>query len=242
MKNAKMLIDILARIDALYWPFRGDLDARRAVYELRQDYRELGLSWRIGGDAAARQAKLRELDAMAGAGRISVVRAPGHKSAFVKLTDAVDTELRRLACLADYQASLHLLGCLKEEIAAGRCFSHCGQTWVRETHLAGIAYGEPDTGRILGAYAEYMLPLLVRGLAESNADIQGRVWYTLTPAGEAIAPSWQEAESLPLRGYDPAARKRYLTATRRERGRLADCTPRNPQDIEPIPLPVSTGL
>jgi len=237
-----MLLEVLAKTDAVFWPCRmKDLDARRAIEEMRVDFRELGLAWRVGGASSTRQAGLRELDALAAEGRLLVTRAPGRQAAYVKLPDAVDTELRRQACQADYENALPLLGWLQSEIGRGQCYDHCGRTWVRETHLTGQEYDSPDVGRILSAYAEYMLPLLVRGLVESNADCDGRVWYALTPAGEPLARQQYEGGeprlSLPLE-YDEGTRAAYLAATEPERNRLEGCSPRNQAEIAPIPLPV----
>ncbi len=235
-----MLLNILARTDAIFWPCRTqDLEVRRAIAELRDEYRELGLAWRVGGDSTARQARLREIDALAEAGRLSVTRTPGRQFVYVKIPDAVDTELRRQACLADYDAALGLLGWIKSEADAGRCYTLAGRVWVRESHLAGVEYGGPDMGRILGGYAECMLPLLVRALAESNADCQGRVWYTLTPEGEPLAADMIEADRHPARLQpDADARAAYLQATQRERAWLEGRTPRDSRRIGPIPLPV----
>lgn len=235
-----MLISILAKVDALFWPYRGaDPDARRAVAELRAEYRDIGLPWRTPGDAAARTAAIRELDAMGEAGRLVVTRTPGRVAVFVKLPDAVDTELRRMATLADYAGALPLLGWIRHEISKGRCVSHGGQTWVRETDLAGVEYGQPGAGKVLGMYAEYLLPLLVRGLVDSNADGAGRVWYALTPAGDTLAADQlgPETPSLPLEP-DPAARDAYLLATRADRAALDSLKPRDAGEIGPIPMPV----
>lgn len=235
-----MLLNILARADALFWPCRTqNMEARRAIAELRDEYRELGLAWRVGGDSTARQAKLRELDALAEAGRLCATRTPGRQSVYVKLPDAVDNELRRQACLADYDAAVGLLGWIKSEIDAGGCYTLAGRAWVREPHLAGVEYGGPDVGRILGGYAECMLPLLVRGLADSNADCQGRVWYALTPEGEPLAEAMIEACRMPAISDpdDADARKTYLQSTQRERSWLEDRTPREPRGIGPIPMP-----
>jgi hypothetical protein len=235
-----MLLDILAKTDALFWPCRSkDTEARRAIAELRTEYRELGLAWRVGGDSATRQAKLRELEALAETGRLVIARTPGRQSVFVKLPDAVDTELRRQVCLADYDAAWGLLGWIKSEADAGRCYVF-GKRWVRETHLAEVEYGSPDTGGTLGFYAECMLPLLVRGLAVSNADSQGRVWYALTPAGEPLAAEAIETnQHLCTDGPEPEgdARQAYLEATERELSWLENQTPRNSREIGPIPMP-----
>ncbi len=234
-----MLLDVLAKVDALFWPcrFAGD-EARQAVAELRAEYRELGLVWRVGGDAAARQAGLRELDALAAAGRLIVTRTPGRQSVFVRLPAAVDTELRRQVCLADYDAALGLLGWLGSEIDAGHGLGHGGRTWVRETRLAGVEYGGPDCGRILGAQAECMLPLLVRGLADSNADSLGRVWYALEPAGEPLAAEMIEADRHPARlEPDAGARRGYLATMDWALARLEGLRARNAREIGPVPMP-----
>ena len=235
-----MILDILAKTDALFAPAR-TLGPRPASYQLQRDYRQHGgLTWHAAGDAATRQRLVREAEQLAEDGKLVMVKSG---TAFrVRLTDQAEDDLRRRCCVAGLQAALPLLATIRDHLDAGRGYGHGGRRWLRETTLAGMTYGDPDSGPLLGLLEEAALPLLSRGLLLANCDHAGRCWFTITDDGERAAEDTDAGEP---QHHQPQAkaRREYLHSFHSERDRLARTPARDPREIGPVPLPegVSDG-
>jgi hypothetical protein len=99
-----------------------------------------------------------------------------------------------------------------------------------------------------GTLTEDAYPLLWRGLVESNASMQGHLWYSLTAAGLELAQEraragkaqdWPPPE--PAEG-DEAAFDFYLAARLAEVAALEAGSPKDKNEIGEIPMPVCPEL
>ena len=232
-------LTILANIDAPFYPIRSsDPSVRMAVHQARRAYfANGGTRWHAGGSGADRVAAMRELDHLELTGQVKVIRRPG-RAVHVRLTGGTDAELRRRCCAKDFAAAKPLLGLLAST-EQHHGVRYLRQTWTAETHLAGCDYGEKKVSKLLSAWEEQMLPLIVRGCVESNSDLQGRVYYRLTPAGRHESKR-VDLEAEPV-FYDPNPddRREYLDLVRTERNRITSQPAADAREIGPIPIPAS---
>lgn len=187
-KKQEMILGLLARCDAVFWPTRTWQIRRGGFFEARRDYLVKGLSWASGQtDAASRMAASRELDELVADGTILACRPRGGRVAGVRLAPEADDEARRLIGLNVYEAALPFLDELHRRMADDDARADWVKPWVREVTLTGIDYSDKANR---GAYVMLtcdMYPLLWRDLVWSNSDGFGRVWYRTTPTGEALA-------------------------------------------------------
>lgn len=83
--------------------------------------------------------------------------------------------------------------------AAGSCDSHCDERpWIPEIAFNnGRGWGRRGFHHELVDVEDRMMPGMVRGHIEANADCYGRVWYRLTPDGLAVAAGELVPEVIP---------------------------------------------
>lgn len=230
--DTEMLVGFLGELDAVFLPSRSWAKPRPAnVYFARRDYSTSGLTFRCGGgDATARKAAERVVDALLSAGLVSLRRRG--RGLRWRLTEAGDVRARGLVGLSGLDDALSALGEIRR-LARGRR----RDLWIRETALAGVRYEGKRASEGLMLAENMLLPALVRGFAESGADIEGRASYRLTSSGRA----WLKGAEPPEDPFEPTeeVRRVYFQALRAEQARLGFDKPRLPSEIGLIRLPVS---
>jgi hypothetical protein len=198
------LIDLAARIDVLFAPFRCsacNLRAAAGVDVRRYVFNRSGYELMVGGDGATRQQGSRDLQRLEKRGLVEPCgRGKNHG---LELTHAGDDLVRQLTGGVLARASFPLLG----QIEAVKAEHGSNGGFVNECEIIGVANYDAVTSSQLLALERRALPLLVRGWLDSASDIGGRVGFAVTELGrEAVrpAPSPRVAE-------DPEATRRYQT-------------------------------
>ncbi len=191
--NTSILIQILAKTDALWSPYRGRESSPRCTLEaLRQRYPTRGVHWvpPKGIQAAERKAFQREIDKVVGEGLV-VVHAPAGKQikhTQVTLTERGETIARLLAALPILPDTLPWLDRLcalqNHPKAIGKT---PGGKYVSEAVVIGIDVFCCPMSSIFWNLEEIMRPMLISQLVASSDDGEGRVAYRPTPAGNQLA-------------------------------------------------------
>ena len=239
-QDNEVLVTLLAMTDATWRPMRGaDWQARAGgvLWARRREYRDRGgIPWIGGGDATARQASGRMLDALAADGDVLVHRTRGTGGVFVKLTDSAEHRLRALCDLPSIaDARALLLRVIELERPGGPDGRLCSELW-----LAGLKNYVGDYMVKLFEVQRSALPGLCRGWLLAPSDCYGRTFYAATPIGREVA---SKPPTLPadLPGPDQEAIELYDSATTEYRERLRAMRPEG-SDIGPCPLPCSIDL
>ncbi|MBX3440711.1 MAG: hypothetical protein KF861_24685, partial [Planctomycetaceae bacterium] len=124
----QFLAEVLSESDAIWttprWP--GNKRAFRNLVPLRQQYRDHGVRWKVGGDDAARKAGQRLLQDAEQAGWVTLSKSRGSDGiTHVKLTDAGDWTARAIVDLNDKAESWDAMGAISVGI----------DDWVSEFEL-----------------------------------------------------------------------------------------------------------
>lgn len=252
MKDEKILMTILAKTDAVFWPIRNhNISGRVLFYERRREFMECGLPWASGETSeAGRKAAQRDLEALASAGKVLVFKGR-ERTLGVRLSEKADDDIRRMICLATLADALMVLDELYRRLNDGDVCDFVGKAWTSEQSLTGIEWGDHEQRWHYVRLTENVYPLLWRGLVESNASIRGHVWYRLTDAGLKLAQervkNGQSRRQYPPKQrtnkqFDETARRFYLDEQRREIDALESDKPKDHNDLGEIPMPVSTTL
>ena len=239
----QIVLAILAGTDAVFIPDRDPLARpRHAVISTRRwSFSDAGVPWSSekvvsGLDEAGRKQVQRALDELVLRDRVVSFQPQAAKTLGVRLSDAGDRYARAVAGLPDVAESLAALGQLAERENDPAACRFLGRTWLPETLLAGVTWGENDRRHVLVELEEKLLPALVRGWVESNCSVHGHCWYCLRPAGrEALDKPLPTAE-LPVQR--DAARGQYYYRVRQELLGLAASRPDCEREIGEIPMPV----
>lgn len=243
---AELLIEVLARTDAVFIPLRvwEPRTWAQVVVERRRAFDKTGIRWGWGGTPAERQEASRSLAILA---RQELVRryGRGERMTAIRLTDKGEREARRLAGLPCFSAAVALV----LEVAR----LEPGSPWgpghgLAETELVGHAWGEtkdPDIRALFVAVEDQALPALIRRWLFSNSTGCGQLFYRLGDNGcellaespDLEAPEWAQ----PLKGEitdaaDGALRGRYFERLEDALARLRAAKPDEPRDIGEIPL------
>lgn len=241
------LLSILASVDALFSPYRGPRGSvgRAGASDLRRRYREFGLPWGMGGNDRDRKAGQRELNELERSGRLVINRAGG-KAVHVRLSDSEDDAMRKAVCLDTFHTSLDLLDHFGELIEKGFGYESQKCTWIRETTLWNSAIDapmdNPTDGKDLGRLEEWAFPLLVRGLLVSNSDLEGRAWYSMTPAGVSLLGRAKDKAKVLSAPRNPSeSRRAYLDYFNNFRSDLTSLEPETPGEIGPVPMPAGVS-
>jgi hypothetical protein len=174
----QVLLQILSSADAAFYPLREE-DWRTLrptnAYLARKQFQEHGLVYRtlLGDDRYVRE---RALEQAQDENLVTVTRLPRHKFPLAKLTDTGEDMARGLADLPTFRISLIML----ERVRCIATDEGLADGWVSETKLGAVHEDRPHWAI---AITEFMLPVLLRGLAESTSDIKGHVRYRVTPSG-----------------------------------------------------------
>jgi len=239
----RRLIELLGQTDALWLPFRQRHWQRQSAstvyYERRTLFGVGGLPWRVGGTVAERVRGLRVLAQLRKAGSVRIQYRKGEAFPLVRLVDDADDELRLLCGLAPFAESLKLLDELHRRQGDEPA------RWIPEEQLAGIAWGDPRQGDVLGTQAVDFSPCLARGLVESNSSVLGHAWFRLSELGHRLAAE-RVANGTAAHGQRPEpsppdwdARWLYVDARNTAECEMLDAQPVDHREIGYIPLPCS---
>jgi hypothetical protein len=175
----RLLVQLLARLDAIFWPFRTHEGSYRA--EVRRIQREY-LSG-VGGLRAASQGESNwkaghyTRNELIGASLVTA-HVDGGQVTGLRLTAQGIADAR--AMVGDRLHPLHSQG---PQIVRELLRRHQGE-WVRENDLFGPDACVGDNPSTWDHLTEYVLPLLREGLVESNSDLWRRVYYRAVDGAE----------------------------------------------------------
>jgi hypothetical protein len=219
----KLLVQLLARRDAMFWPWRITLTYRPPLCEIRTRQREYvagvaGIAAKASGAGDWKTAHDLRNELIA-AGMTTAVRSGGQiTSQFL----TAKGEATGRALVGDYLATYHdegaaVLARLKALV------DETGVSAVAETVLWGRpCYGDPSAWNWL---TERILPCIVAGLVRVEPDTVGRIVFIPVddvPEPERIDVDVQADETfLPI----------YLKAWDNERATLERCEPRDTDEI-----------
>jgi len=247
-----MLICRLAgELWAVFAPWRGPWGGggAAAAYLARRSFRSgAGLRWRHAGrDRDERDENVEALGRLERRGLLHR-RVDRTKVVAVRLLDAGIERACALAGAPCWPAGRDVcqrLAALNDERAM---MTHLGTRWTPEWLLAGTPphwarCGSDDAGRanrrLLSELEERAIPALVRGWLISGADLQGRVWYSITPAGRAALTDAPSDEPQGIDADEDCALA-WREGAHAMQVRLA-AAPRSEREIGLLPLPVHGG-
>jgi len=211
MPAKKMLVEILARRDALFWGWRWQLGNQPPVCELRIRQREYlagvaGMSAKSSGlDWKAASATRSEL---IDSGMVTGIAAAGQVTSVIvtPLGDAVSR-----AMIGDRLSSGEL---------GHMMMTHNGGPIREQFLLNHPCVGDPSGWDSL---AEPLLPLLVQGVVRATSDTCGRIIYCRTDVDPIDAVQVDVAE-------EPWADDLYVAVFQHERRHLENVDPRDPSE------------
>jgi hypothetical protein len=240
----EILLAILAATDAVFIPDRDPLAHRRhaVIYERRQAFRHSGVPWaseRVvpGLDDTGRKQVQRMLDDLALAGLVLTFQPKGAKTLGVRLSDTGDARARTLAGLPAVCDAVAMLGILANLERTDAACAFLGRTWLPETALAGVRWGDNSQRQAFVRIEEQLLPALVRGWAESNCSVLGHCWYAITDAGrKQLRKPVPPASDMP--SANDLARRGYYYRVEQELHALASAKPECEREIGEVPMPV----
>lgn len=239
----QILLAILAATDAVFIPDRDPLARPRhaVIYERRKAFAQSGVPWASekvlpGLDEAARKQVQRMLDELALEGQVLTFQPKAAKTLGVHLSDTGDERARALAGLPALGDALRVLGQLAELERTDATSAYLGRTWLPETALAGVRWGDNARRQAFVQVEEQLLPALVRGWVESNCSVQGHCWYSLTEAGRRQISRHDTPAMLPP--ANDQARREYYFRVQSELHALAAARPDCEREIGEIPMPV----
>ena len=242
----QILVSILAATDAIFIPDRDPMMWPRhaVIYERRRNFTNAGVPWaseRVlpGLDEAGRKQIQRLLDELALSGMVLTFQPKGAKTLGVRLSETGDAQARALVGLPALSDALAALAQLAELERNGATCANLGRTWVPETALAGVAWGDNERRHRLVETEEKLLPAVVRDWAVSNCSVRGHCWYAITDAGRDQLGKPIEAGPLPCANDD--LRREYYHRVKAEFLALAAAEPKCEREIGEIPMPVSPG-
>ena len=246
------LVEILAKIDALFLPDRRRTTHSAAVkHEARARYATAGIAfYSAAGDMDSRKQVQLVRDELAAAGMVRLMRPRSDRSLGVCLTSAGEATARSAAGLPGLADTVTVMDMLWELRTDPNGFDgwhgdHLA-AWSNEQTLAMADYAktaDPSERQKLVALEERTLPGLLRGWVAANSDAEGRVWYALSPrfkAAPSTTSTLSPTPSLPRRSKGLATI--YYRTLRAELARLAYATPLDAGEIGPIPLPAAPVL
>jgi hypothetical protein len=179
-QHAAALADILARVDALFWPARivGGKTGRLAALEAeRSAYHSTGIHWAglAEGNSRAWKQNERQRAALETAGLVRISRA--ESTPRLRLTKEAEHSTRRALGLATlYDAIPRELFRVITEAPADSPLTRAGG-WVAEGYLAGWDYTERPKPSDWDALTELMLPMLTAGIVESRTSTTAQIYY-----------------------------------------------------------------
>jgi len=223
-----LLVAILARRDAMFWPWRFQLGNSTPLAEIRRRQNEylagaVGVAVKADGRGEWKNAhEMRQR--LIATGMIAATHSGGQVTS-VFLTALGEATARalvgdRLCTATGVEPVFHYLRILAEE-------SGCDA--VRESTLLNVpSHGNPEDWN---HRTELMLPLLSCGSVDAQPDTQGRILYC--PRDVPLPPSIA-VDVEPHEDFDDC----YIAAYNGERQVLASVEPRDQHEIF-VPIPAS---
>jgi len=226
--DRRMLISLLARRDALYWPWRFQMESFRHIPEIRRRQREyldgsIGLSAKADGRSQWKDAHAMRQRLIA-SGYVTANHSGGQvQSVFLSpLGEAVaralvGDRLHTIETALPFFAYLKIMSeqptgaVVRESVLFNRPCVGCPQDWEHMT--------------------DRVLPFLTAGMVDALSDTQGRTCY------RPIHFNFPAQVNVDI-AADDEADDLYLQAFDAERTILENCEPRDIHEIH-IPLPAS---
>ena len=218
----KMLVEILARVHAMFWPWRMTRTVQPPLPEIRLRQREyiagtVGVLAKGSGASVDWKAAHELRRALIAAGMLTAVSSGGQITSLflTQKGTAVAKALvgTRLASGRQSSIAYLLLKALIDERT----------TPIREHVLLGCpSHGDPSDWDL---ETEPMMALLVSGCVRATPDTVGRVLYSLSPGAEFTEP---DVADIDIEDWCDAA---YLAAYKAERHLLENAEPRDPSEI-----------
>ncbi len=246
-----VLCRLAGELWAVFAPWRGPWGGggAAAAYLARRSFRSgAGLRWRHQG--RDRDERDENVEALGRLERRGLLTRRVEKTKVIA-TRLLDAGIERACSLAGALCWLagrdvcQRLTALDDDRAT---MTHLGTRWTAEWALAGTppfwaACGGDETGRanrrLLSVHEERAIPALIRGWLLSGADLDGRVWYSLTTAGRA-ALTEAPADAPPATEPDADCALAWREGAHAMQVRLA-AAPRSEREIGLLPLPVHGG-
>jgi hypothetical protein len=242
----QILLAVLSATDAVFLPDRDPLAHPRhvVIHERRQGFVHGGVPWaseRVlpGLDDAARKQVQRSLDELALEGLVLTYQPKGAKTLGVRLAHSGDARARALVGLPTLHDAVGLLAQLADITRHDATCAFLGRTWVAETALAGVRWGDHANRHRFVEIEDRLLPALVRGWAVSNCSVQGHCWYSITSAGRELLTQQPAVAMTEGVVSCESARREYYHRVRQELLTLAAAKPECEREIGEIPMPVS---
>lgn len=215
----QLLVDLTARLDALFWPHRLHKPYRPEVRKMQRDYlhNKAGLRAAASGETNWKGQHLAR-KALIEAGLCSACTAGGQITG-LRLTEQGLSDARAL--IGDRLLSISACLPLLKEIQ-----QQATDEWISESRLFGVELtGSPTQWEPL---IDVCLPLLRAGLIEQNSDLWGRCYFRSCPAVEV--PN-EPASQLSVAYWADAA---YLDAFASERAHLEQMVSTDSGIVVPI--------
>lgn len=224
----KMLIEVLARRDALFWPWRWTLTVRPPVCEILRRQREylnesVGISAKADGKSDWKEAHLQRRSLIDG-GMLTATHSSGQVTSLF-LTPLGESFARALVgdrLVDDLQVRILVMTLVT--------MSAPKRTPVREHVLLGVpSFGNPEEW---ADQTELMLPALTSGVVSACSDTMGRMLFT--PIEGKELPRLPDVAVESEEWCDGA----YIEAFNAERHVLTNAEPRDPAEVF-IPIPAT---
>lgn len=227
--ESALLVTVLARRDALFWPWRFQIHSKTPFCEIKQRQREYlsgtcGVAVKADGASNWKLAHEQRQRMIAG-GLLTATHSSGQvQSVFLTLKgEAIARSLvgSRLWTLQKVRPVLAVLQIRSSETSVRA---------VRESVLFGIeGTGDPSDWN---DRTEMILPLLTSGLVTCHSDTQGRACYT--PVDGIPEPEDITVDGQPVDELDAL----YIRTFDNERAVLEMAEPRSPDECY-VPLPAT---
>lgn len=162
----------------------------------------------------------------------------GAKTLGVRLADSGDARARALVGLPTITDALGTLAQLADIERHNATCAFLGRTWVAETALAGVRWGDHVHRHRFVEVEDRLLPALVRGWAVSNCSVRGHCWYSITSAGRERLDQPPAVATTEGVATCEEARREYCHRVRQELLTLAAAKPECEREIGEVPMPV----
>ncbi len=219
------LIDVLARTDELFAPYRwnGNPHAPGSIWTRRKRFQTEGIA--TGGadtDATGRKQRSRIIAQLTEAGLLAGHR-PRARTRGIRLTPAADELLRSLCGLPGLQTSFARMARMVEigrtdKAIAEYCYpATADRPGIREIYLLDPPCDRwgprEDTFDAIDTLASELAPALWRGFVGAHCDTKGRGLYMLTEEGREILADERADERAAMLNAPDKPKENDLAAT-----------------------------